>query len=418
MQSDPQSANSAAGAPLRALCIIVCLATVTFVLTACSSTPIRTQLTQEQLQERAAADDAQTADAFRAMVDRSVERARREADSSKPEPPTLHFLAISGGGDYGAFGAGFLVGWGKVANPAWKRPDFDIVTGVSTGSLLAPFAFLGTDQDCALVEEFYRNPKHDWISSRGIFFFLPHLPSFMTISGLERDIRATMNLPFVARLAAESRKGKCLAISATDLDLGRQKFWDVGAEAENAIDRGDPDKVQRIMLASSAIPGVFPPVMIDDGIYADGGVTANVLFRLDASSPESFLHRWRDTHPDAPYPRIRYWIIFNNQMKQPPKTVQARWPSIVAPSLATSIRSATLAEFRWLAAEADHINTALGTDIEIRVVAIPDDWRPPVEGAFKKEAMVSLSEIGRRMGADPASWKLLAAPADVAGSSQ
>jgi hypothetical protein len=82
----------------------------------------------------------------------------------------------------------------------------------------------------------------------------------------------------------------------------------------------------------------------------------------------------------------------------------------MGPSLATAIRSATLAEVRWLAAQADYVNTKYGTDIEVRVVGIPDSWRPPVEGDFKQETMASLCDLGRKMGADPGSWKVLAAP--------
>jgi hypothetical protein len=97
-------------------------------------------------------------------------------------------------------------------------------------------------------------------------------------------------------------------------------------------------------------------------------------------------------------------------MHQPPETVQIRWPSVVSPSLATAVRSATIAELRWLAAEVDYVNATLGTDIEVRVVAIPDDWRPPVVGEFREETMRSLTELGRRLGEDPSSWTIWASP--------
>src|SRR5262249_19033533 len=160
--------------------------------------------------------------------------------------------------------AGFMVGWGAVTDPQWKRPDFEIVTGVSTGALLAPFAFVGTDESCRLVEDFYRHPKPDWIQDRGTFFFLPWNPSFMTVPGLERDIRGVMSKDFVDQIAAQSRAGKALAISATNLDLGRQRYWNLGTEAQAAAASGDRERVCRILLASSAIPALFPPVQIDD----------------------------------------------------------------------------------------------------------------------------------------------------------
>jgi len=100
--------------------------------------------------------------------------------------PTVDLLVISGGGDWGAFGAGVLKGWSKVQGDM-ARPQFDIVTGVSTGALIAPFAFLGDDASIERVVQLYRNPKEDWAKSRGILFFWPTNPSFYKLPGLERE---------------------------------------------------------------------------------------------------------------------------------------------------------------------------------------------------------------------------------------
>lgn len=379
-------------------------------LAACSS-PQRTILTDAQLAEHAAADTALSRQVFGNAIGRVLARIEREVETATPDSPAVvDILALSGGGDYGAFGAGLLVGWANAPDPAHRMPDFEIVTGVSTGALLAPFAYVGTDSSCRFVEDFYRDPKSDWVRERGLFFFLPSNPSFMTIPGLERDIRTVINKEFVEQMAEQSRNGKLLAISATDLDLGRQKFWDIGAEAEAAVQTGDLTRVQNIMLASAAIPAIFPPVEIDGGLYADGGVTANVFLRLDPRSPDAMLPRWYAENPGKPFPKVRYWVVINNQLAQTPKTAQAKWPAVMSPSLATAIRSATIAEVRWLTAQVDWVNAVLGTDIEVRVTSIPNDWRPPVKGDFKKETMASLAEIGRRMGADPNSWTIWASP--------
>lgn len=371
--------------------------------------PDRPELNDAQLKARAIADAEESAATFSHAVGKVLERIERESDSGG----TLDFLALSGGGDYGAFGAGFLVGWGQVADPQSRRPDFDVVTGVSTGALIAPFAFIGSDETCQQVETFYRNPRTDWVRDRGLLFFLPSNPSFMEIPGLARDVRGAVDQTFIQKMAEESRKGKVLAISATDLDLGRQKFWDLGEDAEAAVDAKGIETLHRKLLSSAAIPAVFPPVEIGDSAYADGGVTANVFLRLDPRSPHAILPRWRAAHPDKPFPKTRYWVIINNQLSQPPKTVQIKWPKIVGPSLATAIRSATIAEVRWLAAQADFTNALYGTDIEVRVVAIPDDWRAPVSGDFKQETMDSLAELGRKLGSDPNSWKVWASPATL-----
>jgi|GEM_PF-306879 len=375
----------------------------------CSSTKTRPMVSAEELQKRSVADNIETREVFAGVVGRLITRVSDRQTAGESAPQQMDILAMSGGGDFGAFGSGFLLGWGKA--PTMPRPDFDAVTGVSTGALLAPFAYIGDDASIELVDSLYRNPKKDWIGGGGLLSFLPSSPSFMTIPGLQRDIRTSVGEQLITKMAAESRKGKVLIISATDLDLGRQKFWDVGAESEKAIANNDMDRVQRILFASSAIPAVFPPIEIDGGLYADGGVTANVFLRLDPRSPHAFITRWKAEHPGKPLPKVRYWVIINNQLNQTPATVQAKWPEILGPALATAIRSATIAEVRWLSSQVDYVNASMGTDIEVRVVSIPDDWRAPVKGDFKKETMESLSELGRKLGADPASWQLWASPA-------
>ncbi len=389
-------------------CVAVATAGVVALAGGCGA-PGRPELTDEQLHARALADAQETQLAFFHAVGKVLERIDRESESGG----TLDVLALSGGGDFGAFGAGFLVGWGQVFEAEYRRPDFDVVTGVSTGALIAPFAFLGTDETCMQVETFYRNPRSDWVRDRGLLFFLPSNPSFMEIPGLARDVRGAVDQAFIEKMAAESRKGKVLAISATDLDLGRQKFWDLGEDAEAAVDAPGVEQVHRKLLSSAAIPAVFPPIEIGESVYADGGVTANVLLRLDPRNPHAILSRWRAAHPDKPFPKTRFWIIINNQLNQTPKSVQLKWPKIAGPSLATAIRSATVAEVRWLAAQADFTNAAYGTNIEVRVVAIPDDWRAPVPGEFQQKTMDSLAVLGRKLGSDPNSWKVWASPTEV-----
>jgi predicted acylesterase/phospholipase RssA len=372
---------------------------------------MRSVLTDAQLQERTAAERVNQEETFRTCSKDLVDRIWKEYQSADPaSPPTIDILALSGGGDYGAFGAGFLVGWGKLADPAWRRPNFDIVTGVSTGALLAPFAYVDTDEACLSVETFYRNPKADWVEQRGWPSFLPSNPSFMIIPKLEKALETAVPPSLVNQMAEQSRQGKQLLVSATDLDYGRQHFWSLGPEAEAAATSGNSDRLRRILLASAAIPVAFPPVEIDGSLYADGGVTANVFVRLDPKDPVSFAAVWMQSHPKTPLPRVRYWVIINNSLAQPPATVQAKWPEVLGPSLATSIRSATVAQVRWLTAQSDYVNATLNTDIQVRVVAIPDEWRPPVKGAFQKETMNSLADLGRKLGADPASWTLWSSP--------
>ena len=101
---------------------------------------------------------------------------------------TMNFLVLSGGGEQGAFGAGFLVGWPTVPPGANALPVFDGVTGVSAGSYIAPYAYLGRPEDLKTIDEFFRNPSPDWAMTRGTYFFNPDNSSFASVGGLERSL--------------------------------------------------------------------------------------------------------------------------------------------------------------------------------------------------------------------------------------
>lgn len=348
------------------------------------------------------ADMALAHQQFAESVARMIDRVAAE-----PEP-VLNLLALSGGGDKGAFGAGVLVSWGRATDPAHRRPVFDAVSGVSTGSMLAPFAFVGTDEACDTVEGFYRNPRKDWVRSRGPLFFLPSNPSFATINGLERDVVEGLTPAFIDQMVRGSDEGRLLAVSSTNVEMGTQRVWELGHFARLAQRDGDPTHVSNLMLASSSIPAAFPPREINGFLHTDGGVTCNILVRLDPDAPDGFLQQWRARFPGRPLPRVRYWIIFNDQVTQAPATVQRTWPSVLTPAIATSIRSATMSEIRWLAAQARYINEAYDADIEVRMIAIPASWRPPAPGVFIQETMVSMADAGRAAGADPSAWQVLA----------
>ena len=143
---------------------------------------------------------------------------------------TADLLVISGGGDWGAFGAGFLKGWSSVQGPLAK-PKFDAVTGVSTGALIAPFAFLGDAQSIETAESLYRNPKPDGLEKRS-FFFLPSNPSFLKIPGLERDVVDQVDANAVAKIAADKKSGRLLLVNTTDLDDGGMWVWNLRSRGE------------------------------------------------------------------------------------------------------------------------------------------------------------------------------------------
>lgn len=358
------------------------------------------------LQERQTLNDRLTAQ-NRQLMDQLVQRAKAEYDAfaagTKPIP-AVDVLIISGGGDWGAFGAGYLKGWGQVQG-AMARPRFDAVTGVSTGALIAPFAYLGDEQSIDRINHLYRNPGKDWVRPRGLLYFLPSNLSFATIPGLEREMRTAVNRAMLTRIAAEGRTGRMLLVNTTNIDDSDMRVWDVAAEAQRALETGDVNRVQQILLASAGIPGAFPARMIDGNLYVDGGVTGNILYGGRMQEDQSFPALWQKAYPDLKIPTIRYWVIFNNQLQPPPRVVQPTWPPVITQSISIATRSATLTSMRHLFAQAEISRLKRGATIEVRVVAIPNDWTPPKPGTFQKETMNNLADIGERMGADPATWR-------------
>jgi hypothetical protein len=195
--------------------------------------------------------------------------------------PPAHFLALSGGGDNGAYGAGLLNGW----TASGTRPEFDIVTGISAGALIAPFAFLGPAYDPALREVFTQLAPPDLIQLRGLAFAVLFNDSFADTSPLYRVIERHADAAMLAAIAREYGRGRLLLIGTTNLDLQRPVIWNIGAIAASS----HPDALElfrKILLASASIPGAFPPVLVDvefngrahQEMHVDGGAAAQVFF--------------------------------------------------------------------------------------------------------------------------------------------
>jgi hypothetical protein len=193
--------------------------------------------------------------------------------------PTAYLLSLSGGGDNGAFGAGMLVGWTAHGD----RPKFKLVTGVSTGALIAPLVFLGPEYDAALTGVYTNIDPSKIYEKRFILAALTEdavsdtTPLYETIS---RFIDANM----IAKIAAEYEKGRLLLIQTTDLDAGRPVQWNIGAIAASGNPRA-LDLIRHILLASASIPAAFPPVMFDveangkpyQEMHVDGGAVSQAF---------------------------------------------------------------------------------------------------------------------------------------------
>ena len=206
--------------------------------------------------------------------------------------PPANFLAISGGGDNGAYGAGFLNGW----TASGTRPEFKVVTGVSTGALIAPFAFLGPKYDYVLEKVYTTSSQKDIFQKRGLLKGL-FGDSLADTRPLASVISSYVDRALLDEIAAEYAKGRILLVGTTNLDSLEPVIWNMTAIAAS----NDPRSIalfQRILLASASIPGAFPPVMIDvtmDGtqyqeMHVDGGTVAQLFLYPPslslANSPE------------------------------------------------------------------------------------------------------------------------------------
>ncbi len=200
----------------------------------------------------------------------------------------LTMLAISGGGANGAFAAGLLNGW----TDSGERPQFAVVTGISTGALIAPFAFLGPDYDAVIKELYTQYATDDLVKDQGLLNFLLGGESAYDTTALREILARYIDAALLEAIGAQYRRGRFLFIGTTNLDAARPVTWNIGAIA----DSGHPDALEllhEIILASSAIPIVFPPVLIDvdvngdvfDEMHMDGGLSRQ-SFLFSLSSPE------------------------------------------------------------------------------------------------------------------------------------
>ena len=223
--------------------------------------------------------------------------------------PVSNLLTISGGSDSGAFGAGLLTGW----TAAGTRPEFKLVTGVSTGALTAPFAFLGPDWDAKLTAVFTTSKQSDIFTTRGLTAAIFN-DALADTAPLWKLVSRYVDGDMLAAIAREYARGRLLLIGTTDLDARRPVIWNIGAIAASG-QPGSLDLVRKILLASAAIPAFFPPVMIDvelngqhhQEMHVDGGAIAQMFLYPPGLA---YAQTFRNAKPRE----IHAWLIRNSRL--------------------------------------------------------------------------------------------------------
>jgi predicted patatin/cPLA2 family phospholipase len=311
---------------------------------------------------------------------RSLER-QRQALGLAPDSrlPEAQFLAISGGGDNGAFGAGLLIGWRE----AGDRPEFEIVTGVSTGALIAPFAFLGPDYDQTIREVYTSISADDIFRVRWIVgaIFDDALADTTPLWDL---ISRHIDERLMAAIAREYERGRLLLIGTTNLDAQRANIWNIGAIAASG-DPGALDLIRKILRASSAIPGFFQPVLIDvemDGksyqeLHVDGGAIAQMFLYPPSIRLEDISLRAR-----------KAYLISNAREDPDWAEVERRTLSIAGKAIATMIHSGSSNDLLRLYFVMQRDN------VDYNLAYIGSDFSQPHAGEFDKTYMNALFNYG------------------------
>jgi predicted acylesterase/phospholipase RssA len=324
-------------------------------------------------------------------------------------------LVLSSGAMNGAFPAGLLKGWSE----SGERPQFDVVTGISTGALIAPFAFLGAEYDADL-ERAYTSLKAEQIYRLRFLLSVPFSDALADSEPLRKRIKKEVTNEMLARIAHEHHKGRRLYVGTTNLDTLQLVEWDMGAIAAG----DDPQKLalfHEVLLASCSVPGLLPPVPINitiDGkryseLHADGGVSASLFV------PSQMLIRAESSQVPEPAEEPRQergqtnvYVIVAGKLYPERATVQRRLFHVSDVSLKGLIQSQM---------ESDLVRVYLMTrlaGVQFRLAAIPQDLATNSNSlSFDAPSMRKVFDAGRTFGQqgglwmvappgiDPADWK-------------
>jgi predicted patatin/cPLA2 family phospholipase len=329
-------------------------------------------------------------EAMKALAHHVIERRKRYESRVSQKPINNDYLAISGGGDDGAFGAGLLAGWTERGD----RPDFGVVTGISTGALSAPFVFLGPEYDPQLKKVYTETEASD------VFIRRPVLAAFTDdaladSAPLRNMIASYVDRRMISKIAAEYEKGRLLLVATTNLDQSRAVIWNIGAIAQS----GDPrarDLIIDVLVASASIPGAFPPVMLNmtingkhfEEMHVDGGAIA-----------QSFLYPPSIRVIGRKDRKHRAFIIRNGRLFRPEANVDRRTLSIAGQSIATMTATSGLNDtFRIFL-------TTSRDGVDFNLAYIDEGFTLPYRGPFDRGYMRELYAYGYKLGRAGYKWR-------------
>ncbi|MDT8377861.1 MAG: patatin-like phospholipase family protein [Desulfotignum sp.] len=313
-----------------------------------------------------------------------------------------NYLALSGGGANGAYGAGLLVGWSKRGD----RPEFTMVTGISTGALIAPFVFLGPKYDPVLEHVYTGLSTDDLIERRGLFEIIRN-DSLMSTRPLRQLIAHYINDHLIEELSNEQRRGRSLLISTTNIDAARPVTWDITRIAASGAPQA-LDLIRDIILASASIPGLFPPVSINvescnrkfQEIHVDGGVTSQVFLYPAGLN-------WKRVTDKLKVPgKARLYLIRNSHTAPGFKSIDRRIIPIMARSLSSLIRTQGIGDIAriYFLTQRD--------GVEFNLAFIPETFTAQPKESFDKDYMKQLFKLGYNESISGYQWITRSQPVD------
>jgi len=309
--------------------------------------------------------------------------------------PTANFLAISGGGEDGAFGAGLLVGWSETGT----RPEFKMVTGISTGALSAPFAFLGPDYDAQLKEVYTGISAKDVLKKRGITAAI--FDDALTDNApLRKLVAHYVTEDMLKAIAAEDEKGRVLLIGTTNLDARRPVVWNVTKIAAH----GGPEAlelVRDLLVASAAIPAAFPPTMIDVDVngqayqemHVDGGASAQVFVY-----PTS-LHVAQLSKQEHVTRERRAYVIRNSRLDPDWAETKRQTMSIAQRSVSALIQNQGVGDLYRIYAQTAR------DGVDFNLAYIPASFDVPLTEPFEQHYMRELFALGYELAKSGYHWE-------------
>jgi hypothetical protein len=319
------------------------------------------------------------------------------ASNSCPMRRPKNIITFSGGGAYGAYSAGFMTGWTLTGT----RPEFDVVTGISTGSLIAPLAFLGPEYDSRLGRLYTGVEATDVFRIRS-WVLIPFRDSVATSAPLQKLIESQITPGLLDMIAAEHRKGRRLYVGTTNLDTKRLVVWDMGAIAC----RPNPEGCRMfrdVLLASCSVPGMLPPVKFElnvDGktvteLHGDGGATAQLFMPSHVFA----LAALPGPDKDPAEPGNMYTMVAG-KLYADATPVRPR----ILPVLGASAKSLIYAYCR---ADASNLyGQARAAGMNYHLTALPASFKTlDTSVDFKPERMQQLFDEGVNQGSSGPAWK-------------